>query len=199
MRDINQATDVSKKQSRCDPKQVYLVPTSQKGWAETMEEPVSLCAPTPCSASLSPHLDCGFPGMASRVQVASKPHQGLQAVNETREDARREVSTARGLGLHKTNLACAGEEQDLSGWCGAHAALTHHEVGSVVCDGFGSSWLRGMMCLAQLSGCTRGSQGRGNSFPSCYICWLKKSSPKITKGHLSPSWMLLHLFLHISP
>lgn len=48
--------------------------------------------------------------------MASKPHRGLHAVNETREDARREVSTARGLGLHKTNLACAGEEQDLSGW-----------------------------------------------------------------------------------
>lgn len=62
---------------------------------------------------------------ASRVQVASKPHQGLHAVNETREDATREVSTARGLGLHKTNLACAGEEQDLSGWCGAHTAPQH--------------------------------------------------------------------------
>lgn len=100
MRDINQATDALK----CDPKQVYLVANSQKGWTETMEEPSSLCAPTPCSASLSPHLACVFPGMAGRVQGTSQPHRGLQAVNETREAVRREVGTARGLGLHKTNL-----------------------------------------------------------------------------------------------
>lgn len=104
-----------------------------------MEEPISLCAPTPCSALLSPQLDCVFPGMESRVQGPSKPHQGLKAANETRKAVRREVGTAGGLGLHETNLLCAGEEQDLS----STTALTYHELGSVVCDGFGSSWLQG--------------------------------------------------------
>lgn len=130
MRNMNQATDFFKKQSRCDPKQVYLVPTSQKGWTETMEELISLSAPIPCSASLSPHLDCGFPGMASRVQGASKPHWGLQAVNEPREAVRREVGTAGGLGLHKTNPVCASEEQDLSRWCAAQAAAQHSLITS---------------------------------------------------------------------
>lgn len=92
-----------------------LYPPARKAGLKPWRSP-SASVLQPPALHRCPHLDCGFPGMASRVQVASKPHRGLHAVNETREDARREVSTARGLGLHKTNLACAGEEQDLSGW-----------------------------------------------------------------------------------
>lgn len=61
------------------------------------------------------------------MQGASKPHWGLQAVNETREAARREVGTARGLGLHKTNVARAGEVQDLRGGVGHRQ---HHSTHS---------------------------------------------------------------------
>lgn len=105
---MSQATDVFKKRSRCDPEQVYLVPSSQKGWTETTEEPISLCAPIPCSASeSSPGL--GFPRDGKQGARASKPRQGLQAVNEPREAARRGASTARGLGLHRTNAAAC--------WC----------------------------------------------------------------------------------
>lgn len=82
------------------------------------------------------------------------------------------------------------------------------EVGSVIFKHFDSSWLRyRLMCMAQLPGYSWGSQGGSLSFPSSYICWSKKSSGKrkmltglITRGHPSPSWMLLHaFFLCISP
>lgn len=44
-RDINQAIDVFKKLSRYDPKQVYLIPTIQKGWTETVGPSASVLQP----------------------------------------------------------------------------------------------------------------------------------------------------------
>lgn len=89
------------------------MPTSQKGWTEIMEEPISLCAPTPCSASLIPLLD--FPRDGKQGARGIKATPGPPGSKRNQGSCEKGSECCGRFGIAQDKSSAVGEEQDLRG------------------------------------------------------------------------------------